>query len=262
VAGVATAVITVDADGRTTILNLAATELTLGADPADAGVVRLENDESIMAEASPAGTDIDVIHVNSDERIVMGETGTGGSTLSIPDITIYNPTPYIMLDDENGANGRIDVDATDADDATMTLAVDDSTGNNVVYVAIDGVTETIKLQKIVAVTPQSITYDDDTNTDQTIGTDLLSSVILVTGDNDSNNDSVDLQDGVVAGQTIKFVGVALIDADDTFEIDAETDSTCTGCPGAGIFTFDDPGDSVSLYWGGAAWFYLNSYEVD
>ena len=112
------------------------------------------------------------------------------------------------------------------------------------------------------ITPQSITYDDDDDLDQTIVTHLTSSIILVTGDNDTDGDSIDLQDGSVAGQLLTFIGVALIDADDTFIIDAETDSTCTGCPDAGIFTFDDPGDRVTLYWSGAAWFYQGSYAVD
>jgi hypothetical protein len=110
--------------------------------------------------------------------------------------------------------------------------------------------------------PQSITYDDDDNLDQTIGSDLTSEVILVTGDNDSDNDSIDLQDGLQAGQKIKFIGAASIDADDTFTIDVATDSTCTGCSGAGSFAMDDPGDSIEYYWTGAAWIELNQHTVD
>jgi len=114
----------------------------------------------------------------------------------------------------------------------------------------------------VVIEPQSKTYDDNDDDDETIQTDLTSSMILVTGDNDGDNDSIDLQDGTTAGELITFLMVALVDADDTFTIDAETDSTCTGCPDSGIFTYDDPGDKLTLLWSGSAWFYMGSYEVD
>jgi hypothetical protein len=106
------------------------------------------------------------------------------------------------------------------------------------------------------VTPQSKTYTTDDDS-ETIGTDITSSVLLVTGDNDSTDETVDLQDGTIAGQFLTVIAVALVDnTDDAFILDVETDSTCSGCPDSGIFTLETVGSSVTLYWTGTAWIYI------
>lgn len=131
-----------------------------------------------------------------------------------------------------------------------------------IIVDADGVTTIVGslATDITIVTPQSLAVT--TEDDVTIGTELTSSVVLLTGDNDADHDTLTLQDGTVAGQILTFIGVAAIDDSDTIIIDAETDSTCTWCPTSGIFTFDDPGDKVTLYWTGTLWTYQESYEVD
>jgi len=108
------------------------------------------------------------------------------------------------------------------------------------------------------ISPQSATYSG-TDENQTIGTDITSSVVLVTAVDDNDDESIDLQDGTVAGQIVTFIVVANVDdTDDAFIIDAETDSTCTGCPDSGIFTLETEGSSVTLYWTGSFWHYCGS----
>ena len=58
-------------------------------------------------------------------------------------------TPKLTLDDTDGADGYIDLNATDADDATMTIGVDDSVGDDTPYITLNGTTEIIALSKPV-----------------------------------------------------------------------------------------------------------------
>lgn len=51
------------------------------ADPADAGVIRLANAEQIVWEASPAGTDVVGMEVDSSEVVKIGATGSAGVKL-------------------------------------------------------------------------------------------------------------------------------------------------------------------------------------
>jgi len=153
-------------------------------------------------------------------------------------------SPYVQLDTDGailklGDDG--DVTLTHVADAGLTL-------NSGMYLG----------RSIDLIVPQSKTYEADDDS-ETIGTDLTSSVVLVTGDNDSSDETVDLQDGTVAGQMITFITVALVDdTDDAFILDVETDSTCTGCPTSGIFTLETVGSSVTLYWTGSFWHYCGS----
>jgi hypothetical protein len=64
-----------------------ATSLALGADPADAGQIRLSNAGYIYSEASPAGTDISVIGVDSSGVVQIGASGASGVTIT-PAVTI------------------------------------------------------------------------------------------------------------------------------------------------------------------------------
>lgn len=56
----------------------ASTYIAVGADPADAGAIRLPNAGYIFAEASPAGTDISVIGVDSSEVVQIAASGATG----------------------------------------------------------------------------------------------------------------------------------------------------------------------------------------
>lgn len=56
-------------------------------------------------------------------------------------------TPKLTLDDSDGADGFISLNAADADDSVMDIGVDDSTGDDVSYVQFDGVNEQAELKK-------------------------------------------------------------------------------------------------------------------
>jgi hypothetical protein len=92
--------------------------------------------------------------------------------------------------------------------------------------------------------PQSLTVTTEANIT------LTSSLLLLTGDNDSDNDTIDLQDGTYSGQKLRVVAVANVDSNDTLTIDATTDSTCTGCP---TILMDSVGDTWDLVWSGSTW---------
>ena len=104
---------------------------------------------------------------------------------------------------------------------------------------------------ISAITPQSLTVTTEANIT------LTSSLLLLTGDNDGDNDAIDLQDGTVTGQTLIIVGIALIDGDDTITV-AMTDTTCTGCL---TVLLDEIGDTWTLVWTGATWVTTANSEV-
>lgn len=53
-----------------------------GGDPADAGAIRLKNADKIVWEASPAGTDVEGISVDSSEIVQIGAAGASGVTIT------------------------------------------------------------------------------------------------------------------------------------------------------------------------------------
>lgn len=86
-------------------------------------------------------------------------------------------------------------------------------------------------------------------TESNITTPFTASVILLDGDDDGENDIIDLQDGSTDGQKIVLIAYADIDANDTITI-AYTYTTCTNCP---TLSFDKIGESATLYWTGSSW---------
>jgi hypothetical protein len=94
--------------------------LALGADPADAGAIRLPNAGYIYSEADAAGTDISVNGVDSSEVIQIGDTGASGVTIT-PNLfvtgTIQGRAKFVSLDESttltaathNGALVRLTV---------------------------------------------------------------------------------------------------------------------------------------------------------
>ena len=78
---------------------------------------------------------------------------------------------------------------------------------------------------------------------------LTGSVVLLDGDNDSENDTVDLQDGTTIGQVLYLIAAVDIDADDTCTI-SYGDTTCTNCPAT---VFNKVGENAHLVWTGSTW---------
>jgi hypothetical protein len=175
-------------------------------------------------------------------------------------------TPAITLQDSDNAVGSGAINANSSGGANaivLTIGVEDSTGESVSYIEIDGSNKRVEskkdfyAEKLLGMTPQSKDYSTASSLDQTIGTDLTSLVILVTCDADETAESIDLQDGTVAGQTLIFIGVTGLDDNDTFTIDM-SETTCTGCP---ALVLNDPGENVAIYWTGSTWAYLYGYAI-
>ena len=157
----------------------------------------------------------------------------------------------------NTANPWADNEVSD----TITVGASGSVNNS----ALDQ-----ELQDFIALTntPYSIIgYDGDGSievrnniatesftTEADITDPLTAEIILLSGDNDSDSDTLDLQDGTYSGQTATFIAYSGIDSDDTCTI-SMTDTTCVNCPSGGI-VFDSLGQSDKLAWNGSAWVYL------
>lgn len=85
--------------------NFASTNyVAIGADPADAGSIRLPNAGYIYSEASPAGTDVSIIGVTSAELIQIGASGSSGVTIT-PNTTITGTTKTTGALSPNSAGG-------------------------------------------------------------------------------------------------------------------------------------------------------------
>lgn len=86
-------------------------------------------------------------------------------------------------------------------------------------------------------------------TEANITDPLASSVLLITGDDDTDNDAIDLQNGETAGQVIYIIAEAAVDVNDTITINM-ADTTCTNCP---AIVFDKVGENATLIWTGTTW---------
>lgn len=142
-------------------------------------------------------------------------------------------------------------------DADTTITIDNDDTDGVIQRMADE--KTWEFNNIMAVTPQTYALDSVAdNTDITLGTEITSSIVIFTEDNDSDACELDLQDGNVAGQMLVLIGGTGIDSDDTVTIDTTTDSTCTGCL---TVTMDEPGDTFTLIWTGSTWATISSSEA-
>lgn len=104
------------------------TALSFGADPADAGAIRLSNTDNIAWEASAAGTDVVGMSVDSSEVVQIGPSGASAVTIT-PSTTITgqltmtaNPRIY----DGDSHHLTLDVANLSAD-ATLVLGGDTNT---------------------------------------------------------------------------------------------------------------------------------------
>jgi hypothetical protein len=123
--------------------------IAMGADPADAGAIRLSNAQYIYSEADAAGTDISVIGVDSSEVVQIAASGASGVTIT-PNTTITGDLTITGSDLTLGAAGvKLTGDGDgaitflglgDGSDEDLTLNFDD-TANTVVFSSSTGVTK-------------------------------------------------------------------------------------------------------------------------
>jgi len=172
-----------------------------------------------------------------DNQVSFSGTGTG-------------VTNFLFADD-------ITIGTNADDDYKLTFDADEADG--VITWQVDE--QTFSFSGVLANTPQAYTVNADVDS-ATLGAEITSSTVLITTDNDDTDEEVDLQDGGINGQQVTFICVSGCDAAgaDSVFIDAEEDSTCTGCPDAGVFELGTTGDSVTLVWSGSAWFFVGRYQ--
>jgi len=206
--------------------------------------------------------------------------------------TVAADNPYMVLDDDDdmdvyfinddvGAELEISTDSTVGQNnmaklseagaltttSNMTIGVGADVDHTLTFDAddTDGVIQrmadekTFKLNNLLAVTSQTYDATDAADTDVTVGTELTSSIVIITGDNDSDGDEIDLQNGNVDGQILMFIAGTGIDADDIITIDVATDTTCTGC---GTVALDTAGDSYMLTWASSSWYLIGDHPAE
>lgn len=78
---------------------------------------------------------------------------------------------------------------------------------------------------------------------------ITSNVVLLDGDDDSDSDTIDLQDGTSAGQRVTFIAYADIDSNDTVTISMGDTTATFSTP----IVFTDLGQMVTLVWDGTSW---------
>lgn len=169
-------------------------------------------------------------------------------TFSVP----ASATPSSTFEDSDATisdvHGKIYGDLTDTGDGTEDMDMFFQAmlaGSLTSFLEWDASLTNLDIVGSVASTPVTYTF----TTEADITTILTTSVLLLDGDNDSENDTIDLQDGSVAGQVLHLIAAVDIDADDTCTI-SYADTTCTNCPAT---VFNKVGENVHLVWTGTTW---------
>ena len=93
--------------------------MAIGADPADAGAIRLPNAGYIMSEADIAGTDVSVIGVTAAEVVAIGASGASGVTIT-PATTFTNGIANAGTISAGTWQGTAVADSYVADNITLT----------------------------------------------------------------------------------------------------------------------------------------------
>lgn len=216
--------------------------ITFDADNAD-GTITWDEDPGAFLFSHDITTSGDTITVGDadDPYIAFGESDGTDWWLGVDDtgnsIEIRNSVTVgtnVMMELSEAGSVTFG-DGTD-DDIVIKADNDDTDGTITRYAD----EKTWEFSNILGIAPQSYDASDQDDTDFTMGTTGTSSIILMSGDDDGDNDSIDLQNPTRAGQIVRFYASANIDANDTITVDTTTDSTCTGCTAV---VLDEVGDS-------------------
>lgn len=165
--------------------------ISLGADPADAGVIRLPNAGYIYAEADAAGTDISVIGVDSSEVVQIAASGASGVTITpattiTGDLTVGGADITLKTDGVKltAADGALTIlGLGDGYDEDLTINLD-TTENTATVSTSTGVTD-LSLSAIHLATTGQITgrvyVATDADGKTLSGKDLYGSMQMSTG---------------------------------------------------------------------------------
>jgi hypothetical protein len=167
------------------------------------GVVRWDNgadaiDGEIIADDTIDDDSIDFGDVTGADITL---TDAGQITTSA-DFTVSLVTPDIILDDTDGADGLISVDAIDANDAVLELGVDDSEGADTVYIQLDGQNDRIDLLQPTYVGTTLGFYSGAVRWDN--GADAIDGEAIA--DDTIDDDSIDFGDVTAADITLTDAG--------------------------------------------------------
>jgi hypothetical protein len=115
-------------------------------------------------------------------------------------------------------------------------------------VDVDGTTKMVEVSGGLAFTPVYFAFTTESDIPgDTTGSEAT--ILILNGDDDSENDSIDLQDGVQDGHVLYLIAGSGIDGDDTVTINM-ADTTCTGCP---AIVMNARNESAQLIWTTDRW---------
>ena len=242
--------VTFTGDAITGVASLtASTYVALGAAAADAGEIRLSNTDSIEWEAAPAGTNV-TIATSADEDLVMTVAATDFVQVATGNLRVGAGTPTQSQDGEDAyvtgmlevdgiiyadggiiaaasadpsltfsdssesavGTGDIKVDAATATyDSQLRIYVDDSTGEDTLYVTVDGSNEEVLFAKKIDLTSAGIENVGSISDDGAIsvvssGSTVTVESVVFTGGDISSVSSITVSDlyladgGVIYGQ--------------------------------------------------------------
>jgi hypothetical protein len=112
-----------------------------GADPADAGAIRMSNGDDIMFEASAAGTDINALTVDASEIVQIAASGASGVTIT-PDLTT---TADIIVAGSDVHVGAAGVKLTGDGDGAITLLGLGDGSDEALTINLDDTANTVSL---------------------------------------------------------------------------------------------------------------------
>lgn len=184
-------------------------------------------------------------------------------------------TPSVCLRDSN-AEGAEDTDEyVTCMHGNMTVTTEDGEtgdswrtvwvgGSETTFIYADGSDNTVTHSLVQGYSSQTKTYNADDGS-ETVGSDITSSFVLLKTDDDDTAETIHIQDGPTGKVSKVIFYLDAITADDSLILDFETDSTCTGCPNAGLETLDEAADSITMLWIGTAttptWHYYQASDA-
>lgn len=195
-----------------------------------------------IGNSNPAsGVELDILATSGDGDIRLTGFEGGGVYISmLADEGDDFDDKWQMYVLDGGAGFHIRDDSGDSWVTNFSVL---NNGN----VGIGETSPTAKLEVAGTIASQPVTFAFTTEVN--ITDPLTTTILLLDGDNDGENDAIDLQNGTTAGQFLHLIAAADIDADDTCTINM-ADTTCTNCP---AIVFDKVGENAYLIWTGATW---------
>lgn len=124
-----------------------------GADPADAGAIRMSNGDDIMFEASAAGTDINALTVDASEIVQIGSAGASGVTIT-PATTVtgvLTATDDIVVNGSDVTVGAAGVKLTGDGDGAITLLGLGNGSDEDLTINLDDTADTVSLSSSTGV---------------------------------------------------------------------------------------------------------------